>query len=127
MGIMQEVLGAAVDACTKAGATRINSVHLTVGALTDVVPDSLQFAWECLSPGTLAEGGTLEIAESPGHSVCLQCGTEFDHDKFDRRCTADGCGSFLTNPLSGDELRIDDIDVDLPDGARSADGAGLEG
>jgi hydrogenase nickel incorporation protein HypA/HybF len=117
MGITQEVLGAVIDAAQNAGATRINSVRLTVGGLTEIVPDALQFAWECLTPGTFAEGAVLEIRETSGRSLCMECGAEFDHDRFDRRCTAEGCGSFMTKPLAGDELRIDDIDVELPDGA----------
>jgi hydrogenase nickel incorporation protein HypA/HybF len=115
MGITTEVLTSVIDASTKAGATRINAVRLTVGELTEIVPDSLQFAWEALTPGTFAEGAILEIRETGGRSICLQCSAEFDHDRFDRRCTA--CGSFATKVCRGDELRIDDIDVDLPDEA----------
>ena len=63
--------------------------------------------------GTFAEGAVLEVRETGGRSLCLQCGVEFDHDRFDRRCTA--CGSFATQVIQGDELRIDDIDVDLPE------------
>jgi hydrogenase nickel incorporation protein HypA/HybF len=117
MGITQEVLSAVLGAAESAGATRINIVHITVGELTEIVPDALQFAWECLTPGTPAEGAVLEIRETGGRSMCLQCGTEFDHDRFDRRCTAEGCGSFATRVIVGDELTIDDIDVDVPDEA----------
>ena len=123
MGITQEVLLSVIEASERAGATRINRVRLTVGELTDVVPDSLQFAWECLSPGTFAEGAVLEIREVPGRSVCMECGAEFAHDKFDRRCPEPGCGSFMTKVIAGDELRTDDVDVDLPGEApASADG-----
>jgi hydrogenase nickel incorporation protein HypA/HybF len=114
MGITQEVLAAVIDASKAAGATRVNVVRLTVGELTEVVPDALQFAWECLTPGTPVEGAVLEIRETPGRSVCMVCGTEFEHDRFDRRCTASECGSFSTQEISGRELKIDDIDVDLP-------------
>jgi hydrogenase nickel incorporation protein HypA/HybF len=113
MGIMTEVLNAVSDAAEKAGATRINSVCLTVGELTEIVPDSLQFAWEVLTPGTIAEGATLDIVETGGRSLCLQCGAEFDHDRFDRICTK--CGSFATKVVAGDDLSIDHLDVDLPD------------
>ena len=126
MGITQEVLRAVIDASERAGATRINRVRLTVGELTDIVPDSLQFAWECLTPGTFAEGAVLEIRETPGRSVCMECGTEFAHDKFDRKCPSPECGSFMTRVIAGDELRTDDIDVDLPDEA-SVGNAGVEG
>jgi hydrogenase nickel incorporation protein HypA/HybF len=115
MGVTMEVLRAAIDASKQAGATRINIVRVTVGELTEIVPDALQFAWEALTPGTLAEGSVLEIRETGGRSLCLQCGEEFEHGRFDRRCTA--CGSFATKVTVGDELEIDDIDVDVPDEA----------
>lgn len=117
MGITQEVLTAVVGAAESAGATKINTVHITIGELTEIIPDALQFAWEALTPSTLAEGAVLEIRETGGRSMCLQCGTEFDHGRFDRRCTAEGCGSFATQVIVGDELTIDDIDVDIPDEA----------
>jgi hydrogenase nickel incorporation protein HypA/HybF len=126
MGITQEVLRAVIDASERAGATRLNRVRLTVGELTDIVPDSLQFALECLTPGTFAEGAVLEIRETPGRSVCMECGTEFTHDKFDRVCPAPGCGSFMTKVIAGNELTTDDIDVDLPDEV-SAGNDGVKG
>jgi hydrogenase nickel incorporation protein HypA/HybF len=120
MGVTTEVLRAVVDASQAAGATRINRVRLTIGELTEIVPDALQFAWEALTPGTLAEGAVLEIRETGGHSVCLQCGAEFDHGRFDRRCTS--CGSFATKVSVGDELLIDDIDIDVPDEGVASEG-----
>lgn len=121
MGIMAEVLKASFDAAEREGAVRINSVHLTVGELTEIVPDSLQFAWETLTPGTLAEGGELVIEHAPGRSACLQCGNEFEHDRWDRICPA--CGAFATSPLAGSELRIDNIDVELPGDAEAREAA----
>jgi hydrogenase nickel incorporation protein HypA/HybF len=112
-GITQEILRAVLEASTAAGATRINTVNVTIGDLTEVVPDALQFAWEALTADTLAGGAVLHIEETQGRSVCLQCSEEFTHDRYDRVCTK--CGSFATKVLSGDELRIDDIDVDVPE------------
>jgi hydrogenase nickel incorporation protein HypA/HybF len=118
MGITAEILAAVTDATEKAGGTRINSVHVTIGELTEIVPDAIQFAWEALTPGTLAEGATLEIVRTEGRSRCLQCGAEFSHDRWDRICAA--CGSFLTEPLSGDELRVDSVDIDTPEDGAAA-------
>lgn len=115
MGVTQEVLVAVLDASEAAGATKVNRVRITIGELTEVVPDALQFAWAALTPGTLAEGAVLEIRETGGRSMCLQCGAEFDHGRFDRRCTAPGCGSFATKVIVGDELTIDGVDVEVPD------------
>jgi hydrogenase nickel incorporation protein HypA/HybF len=112
-GITQEILRAVLETSEKIGATKVNRVRITVGELTAVVPDSLQFSWEYSTPGTLAEGAVLDITETPGRSECMECGTQFTHDRFDRHCN--DCGSFATRQTGGDELRIDDIDVDTPE------------
>ena len=113
IGITQEILRAVLETSEKIGATKVNRVRITVGELTAVVPDSLQFSWEYSTPGTLAEGAVLDITETPGRSECMECGTQFTHDRSDRHCN--DCGSFATRQTGGDELRIDDIDVDTPE------------
>ena len=46
-------------------------------------------------------------------SRCLECGAEFEHDRFHMFCPE--CDSFATELLAGRELQIDSIEVDLPD------------
>jgi hydrogenase nickel incorporation protein HypA/HybF len=121
MGITSEVLATVLDAASKAGAVRVNTVNLTVGGLTEIVPDSLQFAWEALTPGTLAEGAVLNIDHVVARSRCAECGTEFEHDRFDRLCTA--CGSFLVEVLAGNELMIGAVDVEMTGDAAVTPGA----
>jgi hydrogenase nickel incorporation protein HypA/HybF len=113
MGITAEVLSAVNDAAVKAGAVRVNLVRLTIGELTAIMPDALQFAWEAMTPGTLSEGAVLEVRQIGARSKCLECGTEWEHDQYDRLCPS--CGSFACEVLTGNELRIDDVDVDLPE------------
>jgi hydrogenase nickel incorporation protein HypA/HybF len=120
MGVTQEVLDAVIEASTAAGATRVNSVCLTVGELTALELDSVQFAWECMTPGTLAEGAVLDITVTPARSLCLACGAEFGHDRYDRRCTA--CGSQMTEVVSGNDLLIGKVDVEVPDAEEASRG-----
>lgn len=110
MGITSEVMTAVLDAAETAGAKRINLVRVTVGELTEVVPDSMQFAWEVLRRDTIAEDAVLEIREIPAKSRCIECGATFTHDRFDRRCST--CGGFFCEVIEGNELRVDDVDVD---------------
>lgn len=110
MGITAAILATAVEAAEAEGATHINSVTVSVGDLTEIVEDALHFAWEALTPGTMAEGATLTVAHVAPTSRCLQCGTEFEHDKWDMTCTK--CGGFLVEPITGRELQIDCLDVD---------------
>lgn len=113
MGITAEVLTSVNDAAVKSGAVRVNRVRITIGELTAIMPYALQFAWEAMTPGTLSEGAVLEINEIRARSRCLECSTEFEHDQYDRLCPS--CGSFACEILAGNELRIDGVDVDLPE------------
>jgi hydrogenase nickel incorporation protein HypA/HybF len=112
MGITAEVLAAVTEAAKRAGAVRVNRVTITIGGLTAVMPDALHFAWDALTPGTVVEGAVLTVVEVPARSRCGDCGTEFEHDQYDRLCPS--CGNFMCEIIAGNELRIDDVDVDLP-------------
>lgn len=109
MGIMRGILDAAFQAAEQAGESRITAIHVTVGEMTEIQDFALEFAFEALTPGTMAEGGALHITFLPPHSRCGDCGAEFDHDRFEMLCPE--CGSFDLKMLTGRELRIDAIDT----------------
>lgn len=119
MGICNGILAASFDAAKEQGATRITEIHISVGELSEVVDYALQFAFESLSPGTMAEDATLFIESISPRSRCTMCGTEFDHGRFDAICPE--CGNPFNEPIQGRELRIDSIEVDLPDEKPEAD------
>ena len=112
MGITQGILAASFEAAEEAGATRITEIRVSVGELTEVMDFALQFAFESLTPGTMAEGAVLLVNHVPARSKCLECGTEFEHDRFEMICP--NCGSFALESLSGRELQIDSIETDEP-------------
>ena len=113
MGIISGVLDAVNASAREAGATKVLVVSLRVGVMTEAIPDALQFAFEALGEGTLCEGATLDIQMVEPTSLCLECANEFTHDRFHRACPA--CGSYETALLSGRELEIASIEVDVPD------------
>lgn len=111
LGIAEGILGSAIDAAQGAGGSKINSVDVTIGELTEVMEDALQFAWEAITPGTTAEGATLAVTMVGARSVCADCGHEWDHGRYDGgQCPA--CQSYIVRLLVGRELKIDSIDID---------------
>jgi hydrogenase nickel incorporation protein HypA/HybF len=110
MGITAGIIASVEEAAKTEGATKINEVRISIGDLTDIQEFALQFAWEALTPGTMAEGSTLVVTHVPGKSRCGMCGTEFEHDKYDLTCPK--CDNFVIEPLTGRELQIDTIDID---------------
>ena len=113
LGICQEVLSASIAAAEKQGAVSIKEIRLDVGDLTEVVEYALQFAFESIAPGTMAEGATLVVNHIPSRSRCGQCGHEFEHGRFDAICPK--CDNPFNESISGHELDISSIDVELPD------------
>ncbi len=61
MGICDGIVSAAVEAANDAKASRINSIDVTIGVLTEIQEEALQFAFGVLSKDTIAEGSTLAV------------------------------------------------------------------
>ncbi len=114
LGIMTGVLDAATTAARDAGATKLLKVKLSVGEMTEAIEDALVFAFEALTEDDpYLKGAELEVNMISPRSRCLECGAEFEHDRFHMFCPE--CDSFATELLAGRELQIDSIEVDLPD------------
>ena len=115
LGIMTGVLDAVQTSARQAGADRVLKVSLSVGEMTEAIEDALRFAFEALSEQqeyALCAGASDIVMVRP-RSRCLECGAEYDHDRFHMLCPE--CGSFATELVAGRELQIDSIEVDIPD------------
>ena len=113
MSLVAGILDSVIPTAREAGAERITKISLSVGEMTEVIEDVMVFAFEALTEGTMAESATLDLTIIKPHSVCLECGEEFDHDRLHVICPA--CGSAFTQLMQGKELQVDSIEVDLPD------------
>lgn len=113
LGIMTGVVESVTEAARQAGATKVLKVSLSVGVMTEAIEDALTFAFEALSETEpLMEGAELEITMVEPRSRCAECGNVFSHDRFHVSCPE--CGGFA-DLIAGKELRIDSIEVDIPD------------
>jgi hydrogenase nickel incorporation protein HypA/HybF len=109
MGITQGILSASFDAARAAGAEQICEIRISIGELTEIQEFALQFAFEALTPGTMAEGAKLEVTHIPAKSKCNECGIEYEHDRYQMLCPE--CGSFNVAQLTGREMQIDSIET----------------
>ena len=114
LGIMTGVLEAVTKSAHEAGAVRVLKVSISVGEMTEAIQDALEFAFEALSDcDEFVKGAELSITMVKPKSRCLECGAEFEHDRFHMFCPK--CESFATELIAGRELQIDSIEVDLPE------------
>lgn len=111
LGIAQGILTSAITAAEDADAFRINIVEVSIGELTEVMEDALQFAWEAIRGGTIAEGATLEVTMLTAESQCALCGHRWEHGRYDgAQCPS--CSGYIVSLIRGRELKIDSIDID---------------
>ncbi|MEF2594595.1 MAG: hydrogenase maturation nickel metallochaperone HypA [Eggerthellaceae bacterium] len=114
LGIMTGVMDAVTKSAHDAGADKVLKVTLSVGEMTECIQDALEFAFEALTEDDpFVRGAELTINMIKPKSRCLECGAEFEHDRFHMFCPE--CDSFATELLAGRELQIDSIEVDIPD------------
>ena len=93
-----------------AGGRRVYSVELKVGALRQVVPSALEFAFELLTNGTELEGAELLIEEVPARGRCRACGAETTMWSFPLQCGS--CGGLDLSLLAGEELLVDALEME---------------
>jgi len=91
-----------------AAGRRVTAVHLRVGALRQVVPDSLEFYWGIVTRETVCEGARLEQELVPARLRCDNCDAEWQLDAPAFRCpTCEGLAAIV----AGEELEVESIDV----------------
>ena len=110
LSIMDSALNLALDQAQKAGANRVHVIRLRIGALSGVVPDALQFAFEALAPGTLADGAALDIEDVPARFWCTTCAREFQSDDFFAECP--DCHRPSGDLRAGRELELASMEIE---------------
>lgn len=108
-GLMQQALDIAFDYMRADAATSITRIKLSVGSLSGVVPDALQFAFEALTPGTPAEGASLELEMLPLVGYCAPCASEQTLDVMRLACPQ--CGGTEIKIIRGREFLLTSLEV----------------
>jgi hydrogenase nickel incorporation protein HypA/HybF len=110
LSIMQSALNVVLDQAREAGATRVHAIRLRIGALSGVVPDALEFAFEALAPGTPAEDAKLAIENVPARFWCATCAREFQSDDMFAECP--DCHNLSGDIRAGREMEVASLEVD---------------
>jgi len=108
--ITQSMLDIVLEQAEKAGAERVEAINLTVGELSGYVEESVQFYFDFLVKGTLAEGATLSFTSVPAQARCRNCARVFKLKEFDWSCP--DCGQDSIEITAGKELFVESIEVE---------------
>jgi hydrogenase nickel incorporation protein HypA/HybF len=89
---------------------RVSVVSVRVGAMRQVVPDSLRFYFEIVARDTACEDAELQLIEIATKLRCDDCERGWSPQIPAFRCP--GCGSADVRTLAGEELEVDYIEVE---------------
>ena len=107
---MQSALRLALDQARQAGASRVHLIRLRIGVLSGVVPDALEFAFEALAAGTVAENAKLSIEQVPARFWCATCTREFQSDDMFAECP--DCHALSGELRAGREMELASLEIE---------------
>lgn len=109
MSLMQGVLDIIEDA-SRGQFVKVNKVWLEIGALSGVDPAAMEFCFDAVMHGTLAQGAVLEIVDKPGEGWCMKCARPVSIAARYDPCPF--CGSHQIQVTGGEEMRVKELEVE---------------
>ena len=111
LSIAIEILEIVEKEAIKHGAVAIKKVRLKLGDLSGVETESLTFSFDAIKgEKPLTTQTELLIKRIPVRINCKPCGADFEGGGFMVSCPK--CEGFDTQLLAGEELEIEDIEID---------------
>lgn len=91
------------------GFRSVKVVRLEIGALSCVEPAALEFCFDSVTRGTIAEGAKLDIIRVPGHAWCWTCSRVVDIGQHGSPCP--DCAGHQMQTRGGNEMKIKELEV----------------
>jgi hydrogenase nickel incorporation protein HypA/HybF len=113
LSVCQAMLAQVEEIAAREGADSVATIVIRIGPLSGVVPDLLQQAFTIARAGTLAAEAELVTEVQPIRIRCLACDAETDAEANRLLCGA--CGGYRTQVISGDELLLASVELDVAD------------
>ena len=88
----------------------VSKIHIKIGKLSGVVPDSLKFCFQIVAQDTQAAQAILDIEEVPVKAYCPNCQVNFTIDAPCFLCP--NCSSEKIRLISGQELLVESFEVE---------------
>jgi hydrogenase nickel incorporation protein HypA/HybF len=109
LSMMRQLVAQVAEHAERLGARQVVAVNLAVGEHAGFADDALRFAFEALTPGTVAEGARLNVRRPPARFLCPRCRADYHPGGADFRCPR--CGTVGRDSGEGSELLIESLEV----------------
>jgi hydrogenase nickel incorporation protein HypA/HybF len=110
LGVTQQVLDIVVDKATEVGAKKVKNINLVIGNMSGFLSESVQFYFDFLANGSVAEGAKLCFSHVPIEVRCRRCNLVYKPP--DENWVCPGCGEREMDVLGGKEFYLESIEVE---------------
>ena len=100
-----------VNDVSSSDAWHATSIRVRIGPLAGVVPELLATAFPLAAAGSRMQHAELEFSHAPIQVRCQTCGAETEAAMNRLICGA--CGDWHTQVISGDELLLESVELDI--------------
>ena len=113
LAVTESILQIVLQSAEENGATKVTDISLTIGALSSIVDDSVQFYWDHISKGSIAEEAKLHFNRILAKLKCQNCGNEFQ--LIEELTPCPNCQSINLQIIAGEEFQVDAIEIEKED------------
>lgn len=111
MSLTEGVVRILEDQAATHGFTRVKTVWLEIGELSQVDPESMLFCFDAVTRGSaVAAGARLEIVRVPGQAFCMDCVETVEIPRRGEPCPK--CGGWKLQVTAGDSMRVKEMEVE---------------
>jgi hydrogenase nickel incorporation protein HypA/HybF len=110
LSITQSILDIVLNQAKAAQAKKVTRINLVIGELSGVVSDCVQFYFDFLKKGNVAEEATLDFKLVPIELRCRDCQTTFRPN--DSAWICPNCQGKGLDVIGGQESYIESIEVE---------------
>ena len=119
LAICQALIDQVTELAQARNATSVSDIFVSVGPLSGVESALLQNAFPVAVAGTVADGAELHIDSLPVRVYCKDCDAESEVAANRLLCAQ--CGTWKTRLVSGDELLLKSVELEIDEHTRQRD------
>jgi hydrogenase nickel incorporation protein HypA/HybF len=109
LAVTEDILRIVNEYAERGGAKSVTDIYLVIGELSSFVDDSIQFHFNIVSPGTIAEDATLHFQRIKTRFRCRNCDHEFEPEERNWVCPE--CNALGGDVIAGKEFYVESIEV----------------
>lgn len=108
--VTQNILDITLQHARQANAKRVLRINITIGELSSIIDDSVQFYWDIIAKDTIAEGALLNFNRIPTCLECLHC--QIQYQPTDNEYACPQCHNTHFKIIHGQEFFLTSIDIE---------------